>query len=164
MWLAEWLNLPILRASPYFLLIFFQICPLNHRKFPNISPVEIVITFEACAALLKKSVENGHFALSPPWNFKKGDRYGLFTVLVLTNSSLWVSRSNINHNRVHSYDARFVVVQWRIYENLCSYIVNPEKLLQKKKEVIKWATSCENMSGIFEEVRFKPAYSATQAS
>ena len=39
--------------------------------------MEIVITFEACAALLKKSVENGHFALSLQWNFQKVESYQL---------------------------------------------------------------------------------------
>ena len=39
--------------------------------------MEIVITFEASAALLKKSVENGHFALSLQWNFQKVESYQL---------------------------------------------------------------------------------------
>ena len=35
-----------------------------------------VITFGACTALLKKSVENGHFRAFSPKNFQKVDRYG----------------------------------------------------------------------------------------
>ena len=66
----KWPNLPILRASPYFCWIF-KIFPLNHIKFSNISPMEIVITFEACTALLKKSVENGHFRAFSPMKFSK---------------------------------------------------------------------------------------------
>ena len=38
--------------------------------------MEIVIMFGACAALLKKSIENGHFRAFSPWNFQKVDRYG----------------------------------------------------------------------------------------
>ena len=73
--------LPKMAKSPYFKGIslffcwIFQIFSLIHRKLSNISPIEIVTTFEVHAALLKMSVENGHFTLSPLWNFQKVDRY-----------------------------------------------------------------------------------------
>ena len=37
--------------------------------------MEIVITFEACADLLKEFVENGHFRAFSPMKFSKVDRY-----------------------------------------------------------------------------------------
>ena len=49
----------------------FKIFPLNHIKFPNITPMEIVITFKARTALLKKFVENGHFHAFFPMKFSK---------------------------------------------------------------------------------------------
>ena len=46
----KWPYLPILRASSYLLL--------NHKKNPNISPMELIITCETCTSLLKKAVKN----------------------------------------------------------------------------------------------------------
>ena len=46
-----------------------MIFSLNHIKLPNISPMDIVFTFGARPALLKKSVENGNFHAFSPMKF-----------------------------------------------------------------------------------------------
>ena len=61
--------------SPYFFIDFFFIFLLNHIQFSNISHMEIIITFEACAALLKKSIENGDFRAFSRMKFSKVDTY-----------------------------------------------------------------------------------------
>ena len=49
--------------------------------------MEIVITYEACEALLKKSFENGHFHAFSPMNFSNSnDRYGDAAKVCLDNT------------------------------------------------------------------------------
>ena len=71
----------------------FKIFPLKSIKFPNISPIEIVMTFTVWAALLKKSVENDHFHAFSTMRFQEVDRYGKKCLYLTLSTS--VSRTMI---------------------------------------------------------------------
>ena len=122
----------------------FKIFPLNHIKFPNISQMEILITFGACAALLIKSVENGHFRAFPPMKFSKGWQVCMLTITVEIpdyRKNRKVSdtpKMGCNHPKIWTrwLYCRLMQMEWQTVQTLISspiwvYTVCPDLSIRK---------------------------------
>ena len=93
----KWPNLPILMASPYFLLNFLDF-PLKSYTISKRLPHGNCHIFWRSQALLKIQLKMYIFVLSPPWNFQEVDRYGMDT-----NRLIWILAKNVLLAAVSQY-------------------------------------------------------------